>query len=102
MIEKSSYPKKTIGLKRALIFSKLANMERDEFKNTHLISDLGSSFVVYECDIRDHTIQQKIFFVLLIWILIAAATPKQIRELMKVDGLTNDEVKSHLQVGFQS
>lgn len=27
------------------------------------------------------------------------ATPKQIRELMKVDGLTNDEVKSHLQVG---
>ncbi|CAK9150799.1 unnamed protein product [Ilex paraguariensis] len=28
------------------------------------------------------------------------ATPKQIRELMQVDGLTNDEVKSHLQVGF--
>jgi hypothetical protein len=28
----------------------------------------------------------------------AVATPKQIRELMKVDGLTNDEVKSHLQV----
>ncbi|CAN0876454.1 Transcription factor HHO3 [Linum grandiflorum] len=27
-----------------------------------------------------------------------AATPKQIRELMKVDGLSNDEVKSHLQV----
>lgn len=26
-----------------------------------------------------------------------AATPKQIRELMQVDGLTNDEVKSHLQ-----
>ena len=26
------------------------------------------------------------------------ATPKLIRELMKVDGLTNDEVKSHLQV----
>lgn len=26
-----------------------------------------------------------------------SATPKQIRELMKVDGLTNDEVKSHLQ-----
>jgi hypothetical protein len=26
------------------------------------------------------------------------ATPKQIRELMRVDGLTNDEVKSHLQV----
>lgn len=26
------------------------------------------------------------------------ATPKQIREHMKVDGLTNDEVKSHLQV----
>jgi SHAQKYF class myb-like DNA-binding protein len=25
------------------------------------------------------------------------ATPKQLRELMKVDGLTNDEVKSHLQ-----
>lgn len=30
----------------------------------------------------------------------AVATPKQIRELMKVDGLTNDEVKSHLQVCF--
>ncbi|KAK3210805.1 hypothetical protein Dsin_015511 [Dipteronia sinensis] len=28
------------------------------------------------------------------------ATPKQIRELMKVDGLTNDEVKSHLQVSL--
>lgn len=28
----------------------------------------------------------------------AAATPKQIRELMKVNGLTNDEIKSHLQV----
>uniref|UniRef100_A0ACD5ZU05 Uncharacterized protein n=1 Tax=Avena sativa TaxID=4498 RepID=A0ACD5ZU05_AVESA len=27
-----------------------------------------------------------------------AATPKQIRDMMKVDGLTNDEVKSHLQV----
>ncbi|KAG0463889.1 hypothetical protein HPP92_019958 [Vanilla planifolia] len=26
----------------------------------------------------------------------SVATPKQIRELMKVDGLTNDEVKSHL------
>ncbi|KAK4479872.1 hypothetical protein RD792_015416 [Penstemon davidsonii] len=25
------------------------------------------------------------------------ATPKQIREMMKIDGLTNDEVKSHLQ-----
>ncbi|KAI4996113.1 hypothetical protein ZWY2020_041254 [Hordeum vulgare] len=25
------------------------------------------------------------------------ATPKKIREMMKVDGLTNDEVKSHLQ-----
>ncbi|GMH15216.1 hypothetical protein Nepgr_017057 [Nepenthes gracilis] len=25
------------------------------------------------------------------------ATPKQIKELMKIDGLTNDEVKSHLQ-----
>lgn len=31
-------------------------------------------------------------------VFLAAATPKQIRELMKVDGLTNDEVKSHLQV----
>lgn len=31
-------------------------------------------------------------------IMIAVATPKQIREVMKVDGLTNDEVKSHLQV----
>ena len=30
------------------------------------------------------------------------ATPKQIRELMKVDGLTNDEVKSHLQVKIKS
>jgi hypothetical protein len=30
-------------------------------------------------------------------LLPAVATPKQIRELMKVDGLTNDEVKSHLQ-----
>ncbi|PKA64513.1 Putative Myb family transcription factor [Apostasia shenzhenica] len=30
-----------------------------------------------------------------------AATPKQIRELMKVDGLTNDEVKSHLQQKFR-
>ncbi|KAK6120968.1 hypothetical protein DH2020_045295 [Rehmannia glutinosa] len=29
-----------------------------------------------------------------------AATPKQIRELMQVDGLTNDEVKSHLQVRY--
>ncbi|KAF2295164.1 hypothetical protein GH714_031796 [Hevea brasiliensis] len=28
---------------------------------------------------------------------ILVATPKQIRELMQVDGLTNDEVKSHLQ-----
>jgi SHAQKYF class myb-like DNA-binding protein len=27
----------------------------------------------------------------------AVATPKQIRDMMKVDGLTNDEVKSHLQ-----
>ncbi|KAJ4714943.1 Two-component response regulator [Melia azedarach] len=26
-----------------------------------------------------------------------AATPKQIRQLMRVDGLTNDEIKSHLQ-----
>ena len=30
--------------------------------------------------------------------MITVATPKQIRELMKVEGLTNDEVKSHLQV----
>lgn len=28
----------------------------------------------------------------------SVATPKQIRELMQVEGLTNDEVKSHLQV----
>ena len=34
--------------------------------------------------------------------MIAVATPKQIRELMKVDGLTNDEVKSHLQVSNSS
>jgi hypothetical protein len=27
--------------------------------------------------------------------VIAVATPKQIRELMKVDGLTNNEVKRH-------
>jgi SHAQKYF class myb-like DNA-binding protein len=33
--------------------------------------------------------------------MIAVATPKQIREVMKVDGLTNDEVKSHLQVSNQ-
>lgn len=32
--------------------------------------------------------------------LFAVATPKQIRELMQVEGLTNDEVKSHLQVSF--
>ncbi|XP_041005915.1 myb family transcription factor EFM-like isoform X4 [Juglans microcarpa x Juglans regia] len=30
------------------------------------------------------------------------ATPKQIRELMKVDGLTNDEVKSHLQASHKT
>ncbi|KAE8716066.1 Myb-like transcription factor family protein, putative isoform 2 [Hibiscus syriacus] len=30
-----------------------------------------------------------------------AATPKQIRELMKVNGLTNDEVKSHLQIAHE-
>ncbi|OMO57940.1 hypothetical protein COLO4_34972 [Corchorus olitorius] len=29
------------------------------------------------------------------------ATPKQIRELMKVEGLTNDEVKSHLQASYK-
>ncbi|KAJ6395946.1 hypothetical protein OIU77_021071 [Salix suchowensis] len=29
------------------------------------------------------------------------ATPKQIRELMQVDGLTNDEVKSHLQQKYR-
>lgn len=34
--------------------------------------------------------------------MFAAATPKQIKELMKVDGLTNDEVKSHLQVKMWS
>lgn len=33
---------------------------------------------------------------------VIVATPKQIRELMKVDGLTNDEVKSHLQVGVDT
>uniref|UniRef100_A0A453LV67 HTH myb-type domain-containing protein n=1 Tax=Aegilops tauschii subsp. strangulata TaxID=200361 RepID=A0A453LV67_AEGTS len=30
-------------------------------------------------------------------VALKVATPKQIREMMKVDGLTNDEVKSHLQ-----
>lgn len=30
------------------------------------------------------------------------ATPKQIRELMQVEGLTNDEVKSHLQVSSKA
>ncbi|PPD67274.1 hypothetical protein GOBAR_DD35850 [Gossypium barbadense] len=34
--------------------------------------------------------------------LILVATPKQIRELMQVDSLTNDEVKSHLQFGESS
>lgn len=34
----------------------------------------------------------------LIGLFAAVATPKQIRELMQVVGLTNDEVKSHLQV----
>jgi hypothetical protein len=32
----------------------------------------------------------------------AVATPKQIRELMKVDSLTNNEVKRHLQVDSNS
>jgi SHAQKYF class myb-like DNA-binding protein len=31
-------------------------------------------------------------------VLITVATPKQIREHMQEEGLTNDEVKSHLQV----
>ena len=35
---------------------------------------------------------------MIVFYLIAVATPKQIRDLMKVDGLTNDEVKSDLQV----
>lgn len=40
-----------------------------------------------------------LFIILIILVhFFAVATPKQIRELMKVDGLTNDEVKSHLQV----
>lgn len=30
--------------------------------------------------------------------LYSVATPKRIREIMQEDGLTNDEVKSHLQV----
>lgn len=38
------------------------------------------------------------FLVLMFICCGAVATPKQIKELMKVDGLTNDEVKSHLQV----
>ena len=38
---------------------------------------------------------------LIVTVLNAVATPKQIRDLMKVDGLTNDEVKSHLQVGTE-
>ncbi|CAI7803195.1 unnamed protein product, partial [Closterium sp. NIES-54] len=31
-------------------------------------------------------------------LFITVATPKQIKELMKVDGLTSDKIKSHLQV----
>lgn len=37
-------------------------------------------------------------YLICLLVLFTVATPKQIRELMKVDGLTNDEVKSHLQV----
>ena len=36
------------------------------------------------------------------WFCFAVATHKQIRELMQVEGLTNDEVKSHLQVSVFS
>ena len=43
-------------------------------------------------------ITDKCFFFLFVLCYFTVATPKQIRELMKVDGLTNDEVKSHLQV----
>ena len=32
------------------------------------------------------------------FLAIVVATPKQIQALLKVDNLTNDEVKSHLQV----
>jgi SHAQKYF class myb-like DNA-binding protein len=40
-----------------------------------------------------------LFFIgVLTYAIYAVATPKQIRDMMKVDGLTNDEVKSHLQV----
>ena len=35
---------------------------------------------------------------MLILVPFVVAAPKQIRELMNVDGLTNDEVKSHLQI----
>lgn len=36
-------------------------------------------------------------FLVVLW---AVATPKQIRELMQIEDLTNDQVKSHLQVDF--
>ena len=43
----------------------------------------------------------KLFLIQAFLSIKAVATPKQIRELMQVDGLTNDEVKSHLQVRTQ-
>lgn len=55
------------------------------------------SFLGMELYIYIHTLE-----LIFLDVMIAVATPKQIRELMKVDGLTNDEVKSHLQVSFLS
>ncbi|KAK4762423.1 hypothetical protein SAY86_008191 [Trapa natans] len=55
-------------------------------------SDLKSGSIMSPLTCIERSIM---FFVLVN--AITAATPKQIRELMKVDGLTNDEVKSHLQ-----
>lgn len=69
----------------------------------HALQQLGGSHgESLICQIISFLLQWNLFQIIdvriLIWNLFAVATPKQIRELMKVDGLTNDEVKSHLQV----